>query len=346
MTVHCRRLFAGVIQRSFAIIAAAAGIVGFATVACGCKVPVFRYAVERWLPAAYEVIVLTTDATAVAAFSLPDAAVGRGAGSWVPDVRVASPEQPFAHPLAAAWSAHGGPREPVLVLRYPPASGLGGRIAHAGALREFSGAEIVSSPVREAVARRLASGVSVVWILLESGRASADAAARRVLEEQFGRDRQTLHLPDAAALEVDAGLLEEVRIPLQIEFELIAVAKNDPREEVLLNCLLNSEDDLRDYDTPIAFPVFGRGVALYALVGPGITAANVAAAHAFMTGDCSCTVKEQNPGFDLPLAFDWDEAVGDVLISQPPPDRQTAPKLLAIPPGATGPEKRTEGDRS
>lgn len=344
MIVQPRRRAASICRRGFVVLAAAAVIVGGRTAAHACKVPVFRYAVERWKPAAYEVIVLTDDAAAVSDLSLPAAVAGKPPAQWLPDVRVVSPERPLEQPLAAAWQVQGGAGTPVLVLRYPQQSRLCGRIAHAGRLGDLDGAAIVSSPVRDAVAGRLAAGCSAVWILVESGDAAADAAARRTLEEQLARDRQTLQLPDAAALEVDAALLEDVRIPLRIDFELVTVRRDDPREEVLVNCLLGSEDDLRDFDAPIAFPVFGRGVVLYALVGPGITADNVAAAHAFITGDCSCTVKEQNPGFDLLLGFDWDRAVGDVLISQPPPDRQTTPQLLAIPPGAAGRKQGPEAN--
>ena len=44
-----------------------------------------------------------------------------------------------------------------------------------------------------------------------------------------------------------------------------------------------------------------RGVVLHALVGRGITPENIEDAHTFITGACSCVVKEQNPGFDLLL---------------------------------------------
>ena len=39
---------------------------------------------------------------------------------------------------------------------------------------------------------------------------------------------------------------------------------------VLLQMLLNTEDDLKTMKEPMAIPVFGRGRALYALVGKGI----------------------------------------------------------------------------
>jgi hypothetical protein len=71
--------------------------------------------------------------------------------------------------------------------------------------------------------------------------------------------------------------------------------------------LLGSEPDLAGLSEPMAFPVFGRGRVLYALVGAGITAENVRKAAEFLGGDCSCTVKRDNPGTDLLLIADWGE---------------------------------------
>jgi len=57
----------------------------------------------------------------------------------------------------------------------------------------------------------------------------------------------------------------------------------------------------------MAFPVFGRGRALYALVGDGINKETIGEACVFLATACTCMVKEQNPGTDLILAADWGE---------------------------------------
>ena len=71
--------------------------------------------------------------------------------------------------------------------------------------------------------------------------------------------------------------------------------------------LLSSEDDLKDFDEPIAFAVFGRGRAMPALVGKGINNAMIDDACTFLSGPCSCQVKRQNPGFDILTSVNWDE---------------------------------------
>ena len=70
--------------------------------------------------------------------------------------------------------------------------------------------------------------------------------------------------------------------------------------------LLASEEDLRGFQNePMAFPIFGQGRVLYALVGKGIKVETVDRAAQFLIGSCSCQVKEQNPGVDLVMATDW-----------------------------------------
>ena len=74
-----------------------------------------------------------------------------------------------------------------------------------------------------------------------------------------------------------------------------------------ISILINSEPDLFDYMSyPMAFPVYGRGRALYALVGAGINEWNINEACAFITGACSCEVKALNPGVDLLMMVDWE----------------------------------------
>lgn len=97
---------------------------------------------------------------------------------------------------------------------------------------------------------------------------------------------------------------------LSYEFSILALSRTDPEEQMLLVMLLNSEPDLHEYaDEPMAFPVFGRGRVLCALVGAGIRADNIREIVAFMTGPCGCEIKAMNPGIDLLMAANWDAAV-------------------------------------
>ena len=88
---------------------------------------------------------------------------------------------------------------------------------------------------------------------------------------------------------------------------MLRVPRDDPPSSALVAMLIGSEPDLAERTDPMVFPVFGRGRALLPLIGAGITAKNIHDSAAFLVGPCSCEVKEQNPGFDLLLAADWDD---------------------------------------
>jgi len=313
---------------------------------------VYRYALERWAPAAYRVVVLAAGGLEasdprLAGLTAPVHPAGGlapadpAAGRPPLALELVDASRSLPQPLEEAWTAHGR-RGPLAVVFYPPSSpafresggaSVAGRVAHVTPLVTDTGALLRSSPARTAIGGHLVAGATLVWVLLEGRDAAANATARRTLEESLARAAATIRPPAAAELGIDPSLLARVRIPLAARFPLVAVPRHDPREAFLVDCLLGSEEDLRGYDEPIAFPVFGRGVVLHALVGRGITAENVAAAHDFITGACTCVVKEGNPGFDLPLDVAWDDAVGDLLLSDPPVAAGAAPRLIQIPPG-------------
>lgn len=103
----------------------------------------------------------------------------------------------------------------------------------------------------------------------------------------------------------------------KIAFSVLEVSKKDENERLLISMLLGSEPDLHNLKEPMVFPVFGRGRALYVLVGEGINRENIAEACYFLVGPCSCQVKGMNPGVDLLMTVDWEgrlftETVEDV----------------------------------
>ncbi len=95
-----------------------------------------------------------------------------------------------------------------------------------------------------------------------------------------------------------------------MEFSSIEVSRDEASESVLVKMLLGSEPDLAETAAPMAFPVFGRGRVLYALVGAGIKPDMIMKACSFIVGPCACEIKSENPGFDLLLTADWESGAG------------------------------------
>ena len=313
------------------------------TAAFACQVPVFRYALERWNADRYRITVLhdkpLDDSQSAAMARLRKAAETTANFAASIEVRIVdvSAGKKIAPALLAKWKSQDDPSNPLVVVDYPRANSISRtEPMFQGKLTESAVDSLLDSPVRRQVAKRLGSGDSAVWIFVPCGREADDNAARQRLETQLEADQGWLELPSAEELEIPSDVLKQVNVPLKIQFSTVTLDRNDPAEQFLLQSLLNSEIDLVEYDQPLAFPVFGRGRVLYALVGEGIASDTIRSASAFMAGPCSCQVKNQNPGFDLLLRSDWKRTLGDVLISEPAEsvDREAnAPKLLTIPPG-------------
>jgi hypothetical protein len=65
--------------------------------------------------------------------------------------------------------------------------------------------------------------------------------------------------------------------------------------------------------------VFGRGRALEGLPASKMNAASIQAASAYLCGECSCQVKDQNPGVDLILNVSWEERLeGNLVMLEKP----------------------------
>jgi len=283
-----------------------------------CNVPVFRYGLERWPADPYEVIVFHNGALSPEEREVVD---------WLnepsgPNVRFAnylvreadlSSEVPEV--LRELYDRLETKTLPCIALRYPGMSSY--RLAiWSGPLKMETAKTIIDSPARQAIAGRIVDGESAVWILIESGNSAKDDKAARLLGENIGALETSLRLPaeiqgNEAFMPVDLSTGPEVRI----DFSLFRLSRDDPAEAIFIDMFMHTEPDLFDYSgEPMAFPVYARGRALYALIGEGINEMNVRAACEFLTGACSCEVKALNPGVDLLMAVDWEAELGETWI--------------------------------
>ena len=145
---------------------------------------------------------------------------------------------------------------------------------------------------------------TAVFLFLESGNEEADTQARKRLRGVLDELEKNLELPPPAE---DLPALDPAAVPVALRFPVIDIRRNDPAEAFLKRLLLATESDLTTLKEPMTFPVFGRGRALYAIVGRGINREVLIEACVFITGACSCQVKAQNPGVDLLLRAGWDQ---------------------------------------
>ena len=241
--------------------------------AFGCSVPVFRYALEHWAADPYRVTV------------------------------------PMGVTLEGNFSVEA--KETTKIELRQPASMRNDEVIWSADYSEVNAALLVDSPARKEIAERLGNGESSVWVLLESGDAVKDVEAAKFLDERLDYLSGVMELPALDQQDIKNGLVSIPGDGLRLAFSILKVKRDDPAEDAFVAMLLASEPDLRDFDEPMAFPIFGQGRVLYALVGKGIKVETVDHAAQFLIGSCSCQVKEQNPGVDIVMAVDWKKMVKD-----------------------------------
>ncbi|MDP6045218.1 MAG: hypothetical protein QGG25_06400 [Phycisphaerae bacterium] len=316
-----------------------------------CQTPVFRYALEKW-PGDYYPLLIYHDAP----LGDEDKAVadwldevqeteGTQVSVYVLDVSKPVTTQPATQPTTQAttqpeqspadaqrasllkrFPPPAGVAMPVMVLRYPARPGPKGAtwpVVHSGPLDGKLIKSAIDSPVRKKVAKRLLSGDSAVWVLLESGDKAKDDAAAKTLETELARMNKELELPEQAPTPEPDGYEEEgVEIELKVAFTVLRVSRSDPAEAMFIKMLLGSEEGLDEGKEPVAFPIFGRGRALAGFVGKEIEPENIEDACIFLIGRCSCQVKNLNPGTDMLFSVDWDAALaGQEMMTMPDPPK-------------------------
>lgn len=275
----------------------------------GCSIPVFRYAMERWPAYYYEAIVIHKGPLAD---DDPAAKLLQGQQAEFLNLRV-SPIEISSPEAGDLTGLLGGPVPetlPALVLWYPMSRGRAAPF-WTGPFTVGTVETMMQSPKRRELARRLTAGQTAVWIFVESGNAGKDKAAMQLIQQELEKVTKELkEMTPAFAEEYQAAESGQSGTEVfSYEFSILPVSRSDPKEQVLLETLLNSEPDLDEYsDEPIVFPTFGRGRALFALVGDGINTDNLREAIAFITGPCGCEIKMMNPGVDLLMNENWDAA--------------------------------------
>ncbi len=267
-------------------------------VAGACPIPVYQYALEHWPADDYILEVFLpgelTAAESVAWKLLQTALPDEGRR-----VNLKLRRQSFSDAPAAA-AGRGFMR------LYYPRRARRSRSVWQGPLTPENLERLLDSPCRQRLGKALAARTSVVWILLKCGDRDKDVRAEKLVRENLDHLAKCIVIPEQA----DWGG-QTINLDFNVNFQLLTLERNNPAEEVFLNMLLESETDLRkDFaDEPLLFPVFGRGLLLYALAAGGINRWTLEKAVGFLTGACSCQVKAANPGLDLLLMLDWNSLV-------------------------------------
>ncbi len=308
-------------------------------VALACDTPVYRYALYRWQPTAYEVYYFHNEPAGEKdqlVRQTVDAATGTNRGEsanivYVP-VNLSEDTELVGVPpdVKRAWLAKSSD---VAVPAHMITSPHGVEI-FTGDLDANEISAVIDSPVRKKIGEQLEQGKAAVFLLLESGDEKADADAVAVLAQvvaDVAAGKLNLYggPKDQFSPTKEANENEKPNEPKDLgdqvkpdnegaekprpEAAYLRVSRKDEAERWLVRQLMNVENDLGDFvDKPMVFAIYGRGRALPPFIGRGVSSDNLIECVEFVTGACSCTVKEQNPGVDLLLRYDWEAASASV----------------------------------
>jgi hypothetical protein len=209
-----------------------------------------------------------------------------------------------------------------------------GQRVFVGELRLDSARAMVDSPARRRLGNLLAQGNAGVLVLLASPKADVTRKADLAIDELLRRvqagevavpttDGSTDSPATGGGVSGVAGKGvaddDQVRAdPRRLKVARITISRTDPAEVWLVRTLLAVEEDLGQYvEEPMVFAVYGRARVMPPFVGKGITVDNLAEGVAFLAGACSCVIKDENPGVDLLLGWNWD-TVSETLAADDP----------------------------
>ena len=280
-----------------------------------CSVPVFRYALERWPADTYRFVVFhegplsSSDQTLLEPLEdIEETGYGRPplVGHTV-DVT-----EDIEDDLADLWDQHKDNPLPTLVL-LPPVSDPNLQTLWKGPLNQASVQTLLDSPVRREIVKRLTSGQTAVWLLLLSKDTDLNDQIKADLHQHLETLPDMLKLPHELSEDDTVYDTPMSDVDLRIEFSVIPLDLDDPKEIVLSTIIREAMFDTLDQYLPAAIPIFGRGRALTVLDKASIVPEVMTEVCEFLVGPCSCQVKQLNPGVDLLMPVDWDGLITGMI---------------------------------
>ena len=278
--------------------------------ASACSVPVFRYALERWKPDAYKGIFIYRGEISKQDQALLDH-LKEAASTDSPLNLIIKPVNVDTFSKEKLDELMKGPIPddlPLLLIWYPEQMGK----SHPFLQEKLTFSlvdNLVQSPERKELAESLINGESVIWVFIPSGNKTKDEGALGLIRQELGSALQKFTKNPFTIL--DGG----TRKRLSYSFPVMTLSRDNEAERIFIETLMKSESDLYEYtNEPMVFPVFGRGRVLGCLFGEYITPQRIQEAVIFLSGACSCEIKNLNPGVDLLVSAPWDIVVMNSFI--------------------------------
>ena len=195
---------------------------------------------------------------------------------------------------------------------------------------------LLDSPARRALLAQLLAGESIVWVLVDHGTTEDDAEAARV-EKRLKFLENVVELPPQDPNDPDSQLGPGP--PLKLHFTVQRVSYSDNAEALLRPMLAGTKAAKALAEgKSFAAAVFGRGRVLGAWPLSELDDTALEDISIFLTGRCSCRVKNDNPGWDILMTVEWEKALQQAAHTAatpaPVPAQLTQPETVVTRPHA------------
>jgi len=327
------------------VILVAASMLAACSPIWACRTPVYRYAMYNWQPAPYRIYCFyrgelsADDRRIQAAFPLRSEELESVNAVFRP-VNLDDPKALAAVPkiVRRSWEEQPAQRQTGYLVFTPWGTPL-----ISGELTPAMLPTLIDSPARQNIAQALHEGAAGVLVLLEGQDKAKNRQAAELIDKAI-KAAGSGRIPIATA----TGEAEDTRAAkpgdedrksradedqVTLKLARVNVAPDDRDEKWVLRMLMQSEEGLDDYaGEPMVFMCYGRGRVMPPLVGKGVTADNLADCIAFIGGACSCQVKDENPGADLLIRWDWEATAQRLADEDPESDDRPGSAADLMPP--------------
>jgi hypothetical protein len=276
-----------------------------------CTIPVFRFALDRWEPDRFKLL-LPADVAAkpdIVELLRPLRAGGKANLDIITDRTGQAKETTLFFPregTPAMWS---------------------------GELNAASLGSLLDSKGREQVLKHILEGDSVTWVIVDGATPDDEAEAQRI-------SKRLSFLEQAAALPIQDPNDPDSQLgpgpALRLKFQVMRLKQDEASEKPMIAMLAGPEGRV-DASKPFAAAIFGRGRVLGAWQLDQLDDAGLEDACMFLIGRCSCRVKNENPGWDLLMNVDWPK-----MLEATQQARKSIVKVEEAPKAATGPKASNE----
>jgi hypothetical protein len=157
-----------------------------------------------------------------------------------------------------------------------------------------------SHALYEEIVDRILSGDSAVFVQIDGSDAEKNGACFEHLASRLKFFQSVAELPIIDPNDPSSQLGPGPE--LELRFSTIRISQTDPAVSELAGPKLAELPK----DEPWVIPVFGRGRVLGAWSESLMDAEGIDEICHYLTGACSCQVKQQNPGWDLTMNVDWE----------------------------------------